>query len=166
MLVLRLQRLRVCVGKAIARQLLVLLQVSQGFCHLLDWKSAPNPIPFLPVLSIVETELGTGRKGWIWGYWDSCRSPGAGCNAPWWASVLSNLSTQQSSARLPHLYPFLVPLSLPYWKKIHNFIIKGIFFPKSTGIYIYKRGVIQCFLLEKQLCEQGFQIADLHLSDL
>ena len=59
---LRLQSPWVRVGEAIARQPLVLPQVSRGFCHLLDWKSAPKPIAFLPVLSIVETELGTGRK--------------------------------------------------------------------------------------------------------
>lgn len=113
MLVLWLQSLWVCVGKAITRQPLVLLQVTWAFCHLLVWKSAPNPILFLPVLGIVETELGTGRKGKSWGYWDSCRSPGARCNPLWWVRVLSNLSTQQTWDRLPHLYPFLVPVYLP-----------------------------------------------------
>ena len=63
MLVLQLQSLQVHMEKAIAKHPLVLPQVSQGFCHVLDWKSAPEPISFLPVLSIVGTELGIRRKG-------------------------------------------------------------------------------------------------------
>lgn len=62
-LVLQLQSLWVLMGKGIARQPLLLLQVSQGFCHRLHWKSAPNPVPLLPVLCIAETELGAGRRG-------------------------------------------------------------------------------------------------------